>query len=984
MSEVKPIWDEEFLDERSRSLRLLVPSLVQTEDAAQDLEQRVWVEALKTKLDCIRFWRSWCRTVALNLIRTDARRKEKRRDEALSFDPMAKDAPAPEIVQQIELQESLMRALKNLPEPYQSILVLRFFSGMNAVEIAASRNAKPSSIRTVIHRGLGRLRDLMDEETAGSRRAWLVPMATFAGLRLPPAATSVPQISWGAAKLSFWSLMMKKAAVLGIVLLACFGVWLGSTDSSEFDDLGQGVPVTAVAIPDRSAARNQGSGGSDHSKTDLGSPEIAEGANSTLTVKRAFARGVVVGDHGNGVAGALVLLQPSTLRGGSNGVVHADKELSGAADAKTDDTGRFSIPIEGNDDQELFVLAQGFRPKRIRRPILDAETEVIRIQLEPMDSMFCVLLGPKGRPIPGASLKIDVETRSDQLPFSRFLRYVRQTAEDGTFSVPQFPLSTQGSFRPTTERVHATITGMPSRTWTHLQKLPHDRTGRTVLQLGVGRRLKLRFENKAGDLLPGINFLASMSSVGWKANGSVDAAGAAQLLEVPDQRQIEIATLSPEWVVMPRKGLLGNIVRDLEMPKNESDVLAVILEPACSVSGVVLDRDSGQGVSGVDVLAFSTAHVLADVKFLVIKARTDQTGHFRLTGLRAGGAILRVGSPGWCIDSGESKLALADGSTVDLEVGTIEKTGIEIPVRKAGVIRGRVVDDNGVGVAHVLVGVERSDLRPESMGGRSHVGVLTDDKGEFELANVPTGKAMKLVTQHRGYASSGFPFHLDSNTILDDAVLILGPGGQVKVRVEDGDGAPVAGVLVRLTTGDDRFSTVRGLRSGRVHTSTTNDNGQVEFDQVPLGQLTIHLSDQDSTGRRFSGHSEITTVKAGTQEVRVSLQVKELIRGIVRNTSGAPVRSTNMSFERNGKEVSQVIQTDAYGRFTVEADVKSGAKDSANDGKRTTYHLTGMYRVIRHPAGHRPAFEVKRYQPVQAPALYPRKALWELVVTRQK
>ncbi len=79
-------FDQEELVKRCRDLRGLVRSLVCDADRAADIEQRVWLKALQASGTPIHAWRSWCRTVTLNLIRGDARKKSSN-----ILEPMAED-----------------------------------------------------------------------------------------------------------------------------------------------------------------------------------------------------------------------------------------------------------------------------------------------------------------------------------------------------------------------------------------------------------------------------------------------------------------------------------------------------------------------------------------------------------------------------------------------------------------------------------------------------------------------------------------------------------------------------------------------------------------------------------------------------------------------------------------------------------------------------------------------------------------------------
>lgn len=61
---------------------------------------------------------------------------------------------------------SLHAALRRLPERYQTVLVLRYFEGLTYGEIASALRKRLGTVKSLIHRGLKRLKDSLETEDA--------------------------------------------------------------------------------------------------------------------------------------------------------------------------------------------------------------------------------------------------------------------------------------------------------------------------------------------------------------------------------------------------------------------------------------------------------------------------------------------------------------------------------------------------------------------------------------------------------------------------------------------------------------------------------------------------------------------------------------------------------------------------------------------------------------------------------------------------
>ena len=110
--------------------------------------------------------RGWVWTIAANLCRNRARARRRRPEEALpDAAPVLDTGPGPEQLALGALErERLAAHLGALSWPMRSAVVLRHVVGLGYEEIAAVLERPAGTVKADVHRGLGRLRDSLEEE----------------------------------------------------------------------------------------------------------------------------------------------------------------------------------------------------------------------------------------------------------------------------------------------------------------------------------------------------------------------------------------------------------------------------------------------------------------------------------------------------------------------------------------------------------------------------------------------------------------------------------------------------------------------------------------------------------------------------------------------------------------------------------------------------------------------------------------------------
>src|SRR5262249_19758637 len=148
------------------------------------------------------------------------------------------------------------------------------------------------------------------------------------------------------------------------------------------------------------------------------------------------------------------------------------------------------------------------------------------------------------------------------------------------------------------------------------------------------------------------------------------------------------------------------------------------------------------------------------------------------------------------LDPKRQALTLARAHVGD---GDVHDLRVEHPW--TGEIDGRVVDVGGRPVARAEGGAVAADVRANRSPSTPFAGALdaragrTGSDGRFALARLPADRPLRLVVRAPGFASRfgdalSAPAHDVETPLLPESVLVG--------RVEDADGAEIAGASVRV------------------------------------------------------------------------------------------------------------------------------------------------------------------------------------------
>lgn len=225
----------------------LAAALVRDPGAADDLVQDTWLAAMRNPRPHGVAPRAWLTGIARNLarfsLRTGSRRARRERDAA---SPEALPGGA-ELVERLETQRRLAALVAELEEPVRSVVLLRFYEGLDSSEIARRRGEPAGTVRWRLKQGLDELRARLDAASGGDRGKWMSALAPLAVPLTAPRGAPHGTVATTAATSGLGGFVMAStskvvAAGVAVVLLAAAGLWLAT-------DRGDRAPSAAPAAP---------------------------------------------------------------------------------------------------------------------------------------------------------------------------------------------------------------------------------------------------------------------------------------------------------------------------------------------------------------------------------------------------------------------------------------------------------------------------------------------------------------------------------------------------------------------------------------------------------------------------------------------------------------------------------------------------------------------------------------------------------------
>lgn len=228
----------------------LARGLVRDSSLAQDLAQEAWLTLARGGAQDVGEPRGFLAGVVRNLKRSHARAERRReRREELAARPEALPSPA-ELVERAELQRLLVENVLALDEAERTAILLRYFEGLTAEEIARRSNVPAGTVRSRLSRGLGRLRERLEQRIDRKELfAGLCVLAREPGFPRPGSApTSSSPLPWIGGLLAMKTLSTIAAGCAALLTVAA-GLWFLRRDSQpRSGPRGESAPELAAAL----------------------------------------------------------------------------------------------------------------------------------------------------------------------------------------------------------------------------------------------------------------------------------------------------------------------------------------------------------------------------------------------------------------------------------------------------------------------------------------------------------------------------------------------------------------------------------------------------------------------------------------------------------------------------------------------------------------------------------------------------------------
>ncbi len=226
----------------SEWVRALARALVADSSVADDVVQETWLKVMERPPRSITNARGWLAAVLRSVVRDRARGESRRakREQAVAREEAV--AASDRLVAEAEMGRTLTGHVLALDEVYRTVLLQRFWSGMDPSEIARARGIPVATVKTQLARGLEKLRSRLQESHGGGPRSWV-------GALLPLARGEGPVANLSYAGTAARKLGFSAAALFALLSLGVFLLVRGLRASSEILSLSALNAGVESAVP---------------------------------------------------------------------------------------------------------------------------------------------------------------------------------------------------------------------------------------------------------------------------------------------------------------------------------------------------------------------------------------------------------------------------------------------------------------------------------------------------------------------------------------------------------------------------------------------------------------------------------------------------------------------------------------------------------------------------------------------------------------
>ncbi len=368
------------------------------------------------------------------------------------------------------------------------------------------------------------------------------------------------------------------------------------------------------------------------------------------------------------------------------------------------------------------------------------------------------------------------------------------------------------------------------------------------------------------------------------------------------QARLRGVSQGPHQVVVRADGY-GNWIGRLRAGAVDSKLRAELRRGA-TLSGRVTRADDGP-VAGTHVFVQTerSSKRLAIFEFVENAVEVAADGSYRIRNVPAGRhRMVAVAPDGLCAfhldDAGE--LAV-------LEVEDAEDRRVDLPMPLPVTLRGRVLSDSGEPIEGARAYVSWRDMKP-SRGPFFHLGLVrgtkqrtehdtnSDADGRFLMTSLrPSYEPLHIEVSREGFRGAELIIDGEPGAILERDVVLHRLGAKIRGRLTAIDGGDVTGVTMGA------WELHEGKR-GALHLATPAADGSYEFalpNDVTHFEVYPILRDHDP----FTSEPERRLgVASGATEIDFSLRPRSMLRGVLVDEDGAPIRSFHLHVLEKGEQ----------------------------------------------------------------------------------
>lgn len=786
---------------------------------ADEVVQRTWLCAVQHGGAGVEKPRHWLARILRNVV-ANLRRDHRRRT------ARERAAGVPDLVpssQELALREESRRALvaavDALPTTLRTVVLLRWFDGKAPRQIAAALGVPAATVSTQLQRALVLLRQRLDADHGGDRRAWMVPLVPFA-LRpeLPPALPALPVGATTAPHLLLGAIAMtsktKLAAAAALVLAAC--AWLVFHDPMPPAPNPPASPTTAAAMPQQGTlgiAANADAPAAALEREVAPVPSAAAAAESGTVIVR------LVHQDRTPVAGAMLTLRERTEHALFAG-------LRQRTDA--DGTARFEAVAPGR-------LVAAFELSWEARKGIDLRAgRTVEVELELAGGLEVrgVVVDAKKNPVAGALVELAMMARADAFP-----EVVAVTGADGRFVARGCPELCLLGARAAGHRA-SNLRFLHGKAGNHAEvELVLGGDGGTVRGLVV---------DPTGKPVGGAVVIVGAEEVaGIGGRDNLPPFGG--LTRTDERGEFSVVGLAAgKQPIRVRGGQLAPWRGEVEVQAGLTITQRVELGPGAVLRGRVVEG-TGKPVARAEI----EIGEWGDIDHF--HGVSDAEGGFALRGLPVGEVVVRAEQG----DHGKARVNVLTSAT-DVATCTLTLSrGLEL--------QGRVVDQDGQPISAATIECMAEDPQDNWV-----VIAHSDAQGRFVAANRPEKGKVILTANASGYQER-MVRSLDPSKEAELRLQRMQPATvRITGRVVDPDGRPVANA--------GAYAFCQSARSGPNHDVTDND-GRFELGPLAPGDWALHVraaghpdfrSDTRSLAANFAWDlGTITLQRGGTARVRL-------------------------------------------------------------------------------------------------------------------